>query len=214
MTVEGLKQFIIAQGSSRSVVQMEWDKIWAINKKIIDPIAPRYTALEKGATARVHVRGITETRTTAALHPKNTDVGTKDVWLNDQVLIELADVDALRPGENATFINWGNLRIISVQRGTNGEVTVEAEPNLEDKDYKKTPKLTWLAVTDKARFTPCVCVYFDHIISKPVLAKDEDFKQYINKNTRVSGRSNLVSAPEFHLLQPSFLGRSANAGRS
>lgn len=34
MTVQGLKQFIIAQGSSRSVVQMEWDKIWAFNKKV------------------------------------------------------------------------------------------------------------------------------------------------------------------------------------
>jgi bifunctional glutamyl/prolyl-tRNA synthetase len=56
---------------------------------------------------------------------------------------------------------------------------------LEDKDYKKTPKLTWLAVTDRAPLTPCVCVNFDHIISKPVLAKDEDFKQFINQNTRV-----------------------------
>ena len=34
LTVEGLKQFIIAQGSSRSVVMMEWDKIWAFNKKV------------------------------------------------------------------------------------------------------------------------------------------------------------------------------------
>lgn len=41
MTVEGLKQFIIAQGSSKSVVFMEWDKIWAFNKKVIDPIAVR-----------------------------------------------------------------------------------------------------------------------------------------------------------------------------
>lgn len=42
MTVDGLKQFIIAQGSSRSVVFMEWDKIWSFNKKVIDPIAIRY----------------------------------------------------------------------------------------------------------------------------------------------------------------------------
>lgn len=34
MTVEGLREFIILQGSSRSTVQMEWDKIWAINKKV------------------------------------------------------------------------------------------------------------------------------------------------------------------------------------
>lgn len=46
LTVEGLKQFILAQGGSRSVVTMEWDKIWAFNKRVIDPIAPRYTALD------------------------------------------------------------------------------------------------------------------------------------------------------------------------
>lgn len=47
MTVEALKQFIIAQGSSRSVVQMDWDKIWAINKKFIDEISPRHTSFVK-----------------------------------------------------------------------------------------------------------------------------------------------------------------------
>ena len=36
MTVEGLKEFIIAQGSSRAVVFMEWDKIWAYNRKVCD----------------------------------------------------------------------------------------------------------------------------------------------------------------------------------
>ena len=34
MTVEGMKDFIIAQGSSRAVVFMEWDKIWAYNRKV------------------------------------------------------------------------------------------------------------------------------------------------------------------------------------
>lgn len=45
MTAEGLRQFILAQGSSRSSAQMEWDKIWAFNKKVIDPVAPRFTGL-------------------------------------------------------------------------------------------------------------------------------------------------------------------------
>lgn len=34
MTVEGLKQFIMSQGSSRAIVMMEWDKIWACNRKV------------------------------------------------------------------------------------------------------------------------------------------------------------------------------------
>lgn len=56
MTVEGLKQFILAQGGSRSIVVMEWDKIWAFNKKVIDPIAPRYTALEDTDLVKVNIR--------------------------------------------------------------------------------------------------------------------------------------------------------------
>lgn len=64
-------------------------------------------------------------------------------------------------------------------------VAIEAETNLGNKDYKKTLKLTWLAETAKATFTPTWCVYFDHIISKPLLGKDEDFKQFVNKDTRV-----------------------------
>jgi glutamyl/glutaminyl-tRNA synthetase len=58
LTVDGLKQFILAQGGSRSVVMMEWDKIWAFNKKVLDPIASRYTALDTSKPlVRVHVEG-------------------------------------------------------------------------------------------------------------------------------------------------------------
>lgn len=32
---------------------MEWDKLWAINKDIIDPIAPRYTAIVKETACRL-----------------------------------------------------------------------------------------------------------------------------------------------------------------
>ncbi|XP_006108319.1 bifunctional glutamate/proline--tRNA ligase-like [Myotis lucifugus] len=53
MTVEGLKQFIAAQGSSRSVVNMEWDKIWAFNKKVnVLTLTPFFSCLTP--TCRVH----------------------------------------------------------------------------------------------------------------------------------------------------------------
>ncbi len=34
MTVEGLKKFIAAQGASRAVTMMEWNKLWSFNKKV------------------------------------------------------------------------------------------------------------------------------------------------------------------------------------
>lgn len=54
-------------------------------------------------------------------------------------------------------------------------------------DYKKTQKITWLAETDRAPFTPTVCVQYDHIITKPVIGKEEDFKQYANRDSKVRG---------------------------
>lgn len=45
MTVQGLKNYILGQGASQQAVQLEWDGIWTVNKKVIDPVAPRYWAI-------------------------------------------------------------------------------------------------------------------------------------------------------------------------
>ncbi|XP_030303643.1 bifunctional glutamate/proline--tRNA ligase isoform X3 [Calypte anna] len=185
MTVEGLKQFIAAQGSSRSVVNMEWDKIWSFNKKVIDPVAPRYTALLKDAVVPVNIPEAQEDRKEVAKHPKNADVGLKPVWYSSRVLIEGADAETLTEGEVVTFINWGNIIITKLNRNPSGKiVSIDAKLNLENKDFKKTTKITWLAETPRAPLVPTVCVNYEHLITKPVLGKDEDFKQYINRNSK------------------------------
>ncbi|XP_047913536.1 bifunctional glutamate/proline--tRNA ligase isoform X6 [Anser cygnoides] len=185
MTVEGLKQFIAAQGSSRSVVNMEWDKIWSFNKKVIDPVAPRYTALLKDAVVPVNVPEAQEEVKEVAKHPKNADVGLKPVWYGSRVLIEGADAETLTEGEVVTFINWGNIIITKLNRNSSGKIlSIDTKLNLENKDFKKTTKITWLADTPRAPLIPTVCVNYEHLITKPVLGKDEDFKQYINQNSK------------------------------
>lgn len=47
LTVEALKQFMLAQGPSQSQMLLEWDGIWATNKKVIDPVVPRFWAIAK-----------------------------------------------------------------------------------------------------------------------------------------------------------------------
>ena len=46
LQLEALREFIIGQGASKNVTYQEWDKIWTINKKVIDPVCPRHTAIE------------------------------------------------------------------------------------------------------------------------------------------------------------------------
>lgn len=47
LTKEALMQFILMQGASKNTILLEWDKLWAINKQIIDPLSPRYVALNR-----------------------------------------------------------------------------------------------------------------------------------------------------------------------
>lgn len=134
----------------------------------------------------VNVTGANLGAVQVPVHPKNTDIGKKTVWLGPRIFIDYADAIELKEGENATFINWGNIAINKVHKDASGKISsVDAKLNLENKDFKKTLKLTWLCELDPSMYTPTFCVYFEHIISKPVLGKEEDFKSYIGHETRV-----------------------------
>ena len=108
------------------------------------------------------------------------------MWYGPKVLIDGADAKTLSVGETVTFINWGNIVIRNIKHGAGGEVeSLAGDLDLENTDYKKTQKLTWLAETNLAPFTPTVCVHYDHIITKPILGKEENFKEFINGDSKV-----------------------------
>jgi len=185
LTVEALQQFIIAQGSSRSVVFMEWDKIWAFNKKVLDPVVARHTTVDLKYNVPVLVAGAKVSSHLSAKHPKNTEVGEKTVWTGPRLIIDGVDAEQLKEGENATFINWGNLKIKKVNKKDGKVVSVDAEENTDNKDFKKTLKVTWLCDDqEKSPTTPAVLVYYDHIISKAILDKDDDFKKFVNTDSK------------------------------
>lgn len=137
MTVEGLKQFIVAQGGSRSVVSMEWDKIWAFNKKVIDPVAPRFTAVRKSHAVPVTVAGAVVESKLVAKHPKTEEIGQKTVWYSPNIVIEKEDAELLKENEVVTFINWGNLIITKINRSPDGKEikSLEAKLDLDNKVF-------------------------------------------------------------------------------
>lgn len=110
-----------------------------------------------------------------------------------KILIERDDAEGLIEGQNATFINWGNLMIKKIERKNGIVVNVKASLNLEDKNYKNTLKITWLSAplpesdknAERTNAITCYTVYFDHIMSIPVLGKDDEFKNFVATDTRV-----------------------------
>ena len=179
---------------------MEWDKIWAFNKKVLDPVVARHTTVDKTYNVPVVVKGAVASSHMAAKHPKNPDVGEKKVWTGPDLIIDGVDAEQLKIGENATFINWGNLMIKKINK-KNGKVeSVEAEDNTADTNFKKTLKVTWLCDDeDQSPKTPAVLVYYDHIISKPILDKEDDFKNYVNKDSKYE--IEMLGDPELKTLK-------------
>jgi len=191
--VPALREFILGQGASKRVLDMEWDKFWATNKKHVDPVAPRFTALEarvplllaggEGVPAAPEARD-------APLHPKNAALGAKAVWYGAALWLEGADAAALAAGEEVTLMKWGNAVVRAVERGADGAVArVVADLHLAG-DFKKTEKkLTWLADAGAGGAAPPVPLRlddFDFLITKPKLDEGEDFAACINARTKWS----------------------------
>lgn len=156
----------------------------------------RYTALECDKIIPVHVIDAKEEWLTVQNHPKDPSKGTKQVRVGPKILIEKDDAESLIEGQNTTFINWGNLKIQKIEKKNGAVTNIEAKLNLEDKNYKNTLKITWLAVllaepdrnAEKSNTIPCYIVYFNHIMSVAVLGKDDNFKDFVAKDTRVTIR--------------------------
>jgi glutamyl-tRNA synthetase len=45
VAVPVLREFILKQGPSRNILNLEWGTFWAANRKYIDPIAPWQVAI-------------------------------------------------------------------------------------------------------------------------------------------------------------------------
>jgi len=131
MTVEALKQFMLDQGPSRSTNMMEWDKIWAFNKVVIDINAPRFRSVADPVKIEL-LNGPEEPYfQSVPLHDKNADLGTKPMAYAKTVLIEKDDADCIAKDEKITLMKWGNAIVKEIVE-ENGQKTLKAELALDD----------------------------------------------------------------------------------
>jgi glutamyl-tRNA synthetase len=159
---------MLEQGASKNTVNMEWDKIWAYNKKAIDNIAPRYSAICEETAVVLNLDnfdgGDNISCGTKPLHDKNPDLGNKAVQFGKKVYIEKGDAKDFKVGDKITLMKWGNA-IVTKCDTSGSDFILHADLKLEDTDYKGTPKLTWVAV-DEATNYRVTLTEFDHLITE------------------------------------------------
>ena len=65
-------------------------------------------------------------------------------------------------------------------------LAVNGKLDLDNKNFKNTHKCSWVvADVDEAQTIPLKCVNYDNLITKAILDKEDDFKNFINTNSMV-----------------------------
>ncbi|KAF9117155.1 hypothetical protein BGX27_000004 [Mortierella sp. AM989] len=183
LTMEALKTYILMQGASTNYITLEWDKLWAVNRKQIDPIAPRHTAIESQNKVKVTVAGADAYNLKEVpRHKKNEALGNKKTAYGPTVWMDQADCKELEVNEEVTLMDWGNAFIRSIEKNGEGIVTgIQAELHLEG-DFKKTKKkLTWLA--DGPEVTKVELMDYDYLITKKKLEEDDNLTDLLTPVT-------------------------------
>jgi len=207
MTVDALREYILMQGASKNAVMLEWDKIWAVNKRIIDPVSPRYVALNKENLCKVILTDGPKEAYTSKVprHKKNTELGEKETSYSDHLFIEHEDAATLEVSEEITLMDWGNVIIEDVQRESNNLVVqVIAKLHLEG-DFKKTKKkLTWLS-PDPAELISVDIHDYDYLITKKKLEEEDNLEDCLTPVTEfvthAIGDANLASLQKGDIIQ-------------
>lgn len=182
MTVMALTKFMLENGASKKTVNMEWDKIWAFNKDIIDPVVPRYTAIVDKVLVKLTNGPDANKFETHPLHPKNAGIGNKAVEYAKELYIEKADAQDIAVDEKVTLMKWGNI-IVTGKDEKKGVLTLTAKVLADDKDFKKTKKITWLAKS-KTNFEVTI-QELDHIITKDKIEENDKIEDIVNKNSSI-----------------------------
>ena len=181
LTIDALRDFVLTQGASRATNLMEWDKIWSINKQKIDPIVPRYAAVDAKSHVILELSDgpATETGHLDLLHPKNPELGKKLVLTYKRIMLEFDDAKNIEAGEEITLIHWGNMIVERIE-GSGEGIKLFGRTHLQGnvKDTKK--KLHWVPQLDESRLTKVTLREYDHLITKSKLEETDDFQQYIN----------------------------------
>lgn len=158
---------ILVQGASKNLNLMEWDKLWTINKKIIDPVCPRHTAVVADRRVLLNLIDGPEKPFVHIIprHKKHKDAGDKATTYTKSIWIDHADAESISAGEEVTLMDWGNAVVKEIEKDQDGNVTgLSGVLHLEGSVKTTKLKLTWLPDIDE--LVSLTLVEFDYLITK------------------------------------------------
>jgi glutamyl-tRNA synthetase len=192
VSIKALREFILSQGASRNVVNMEWDSFWAINKSAYEPTALRLMAIEQAGCVELEVTNVPQYddggihALITQQHPKDESMGMRPIRVSRKLLLEGEDAATIKDGEEIVLVRWGLFKV--TRKGD--KLTAEFCEGADRSTFKKKKAIHWLAASPVQVATdivegqcghsqygdvvPCTLVEYDYLLAKNKLDENDE----------------------------------------
>ena len=183
---DALKDFCLEQGPSKKNNLMEWDKIYAINRNYIDPVAKRYFAVGSENYVNLIIDNMEDKveEVMVPWHQKNKELGERVQNHYNKLIIEKEDAAMVEEGKKLTLYKWANSQVTKVVKDENGnvkEIHIKLTP--EDKDFKKTQICHWIPFKE-GLYTKVILVEYGHLINVKKFEDNMKIEDIVNNNSK------------------------------
>ncbi|KAH7649240.1 glutamate tRNA ligase [Cryptosporidium bovis] len=186
LSPDALLQFVSEQGPSKNSNLMEWDKLWTINKQLMDPIVPRYFAVGQDAVI-LNLKDAPDEPliNERDMHQKNPSLGKGKIVMYKSILIDRDDAMQITSGEEITLMKWGNAIIDDVSQINNiesNDIVFEGRLNLQG-DFRSTKKkIHWISNLP-SNLTKCIIREYDLLINKRKPEEGDEIQDLVNRDS-------------------------------
>lgn len=151
---------------SESYGMGEWDKLWTINKKIIDLVCPRHTAVVVEGRVLLTLSNGPDKPFVRMIprHKKYEGAGEKATTFTRSIWIDRADAELISVDEEITLMDWGNAIVKKIDKDQDGNLALTGVLHLEGSVKTTKLKLTWLPQIDE--LVKLSLMEFDYLITK------------------------------------------------
>ena len=215
VSIKALREFILSQGASRNVVNMEWDSFWAINKASYEPTALRLMAIEQAGCVELEVTNVPQYddggihALITQQHPKDESMGMRPIRVSRKLLLEGEDAATIKDGEEIVLVRWGLFKV--TRKGD--KLTAEFCEGADRSTFKKKKAIHWLAASPVQVATdivegqcghsqygdvvPCTLIEYDYLLAKNKLDENDELTRRASRcdDARLEGRSTATPGP-------------------
>ena len=134
LIADTIKQFTIQVGYTKSEHEYDWSLIFAVNRKLLDPVSKRVFFVPR--PLKLKVEGAPEKSVTIPYHPEKA-LGSRTISVSREFFVPSDDMPRIAPGETFRLIDLYNLKLTS--KGKSEAVATFAGEGL----IPDTKKLQW-----------------------------------------------------------------------